>query len=213
MGAGSTDGALAGLKNTGRCIFKVPQNIWQNPLFFMHTPNKQTFPSKNQGAMMDFESYAAIVPAPFGAVGILIQGEAVFGLDFLPPGSAEKPPTNALAAIAAQQVRQYLAQPDFRFNLPLTDAGTAFQRKVWREIAAVAPGKTTTYGQIAARIDSAPRAIGQACGANPFPLITPCHRVISASGGLGGFAGQRDQTHFLLATKSWLLAHESTLVG
>ena len=162
--------------------------------------------------MKHAESYAAIVQTPFGAVGIRVQGEAVSGLDFLPPGSAEKPPENALAASAAQQVQQYLTQPGFHFDLPLQDAGTAFQRTVWREIAAIAPGMTATYGQIAARIGSAPRAVGQACGANPFPLITPCHRVVAANGGLGGFSGQRDRTHFLLDAKRWLLAHEQAVV-
>ena len=157
--------------------------------------------------MKHAESYAAIVQTPFGAVGIRVQGEAVSGLDFLPPGSAEKPPENALAASATQQVQQYLTQPGFHFDLPLQDAGTAFQRTVWREIAAIAPGMTATYGQVAARIGSAPRAVGQACGANPFPLITPCHRVL-AKAGIGGFAHAQDG--WLLNTKRWLLHHEST---
>ncbi|MBS1186549.1 MAG: cysteine methyltransferase [Burkholderiaceae bacterium] len=155
--------------------------------------------------------YSAIVPAPFGAVGIQTDADAsqVVRFAFLPPGSKERLPANALAAEAAQQVRRYLVQPDFRFDLPLADAGTAFQRAVWREIAAVAPGDTTTYGTIAKRLGSGPRAVGQACGANPLPLVTPCHRVVAASGGLGGFASQRDHAHFLLATKSWLLQHEA----
>ena len=153
-------------------------------------------------------SYDAIVPAPFGAVGIRTDGSAIVGLDFLPPGTAAKLPTNALASEAARQVAQYLAQPDFRFDLPLAEAGTAFQRTVWKQISAVASGRPTSYGQIAARIRSAPRAVGQACGANPYPLITPCHRVLSASGGLGGFSGRADDAAFLLGVKRWLLAHE-----
>ena len=65
-----------------------------------------------------------------------------------------------------------------------------------------------TYGKLAADLGSAPRAVGQACGANPFPLIVPCHRVTSAAG-LGGFANAREG--WLLEVKRWLLAFEGAL--
>ena len=94
--------------------------------------------------------------------------------------------------------------------LPLAPAGTHFQRKVWDEIATIPPGHTTSYGELAKAIRSGPRAIGGACGANPYPVVVPCHRVIAATGGLGGFAKQRDG--FLLDVKSWLLEHEHTIV-
>ena len=158
--------------------------------------------------MLSRQEYDAIVPAPFGAVGIRTENDTITGLDFLPPRFAAKPPANALAARAAQQVSKYLAQPGFRFNLPLALSGTPFQRKVWEKIAAVPPGSATTYGQIAKGIRSAPRAVGQACGANPFPLVTPCHRVLTATGGLGGFSGRADDANFLLRVRRWLLAHE-----
>lgn len=161
------------------------------------------------------QHYDAIVPAPFGAVGIRTEGDVITGIDFLPPRFASKspvPPTNPLAARAAKQIAQYLAQPDFRFDLPLAEAGTVFQRKVWQQIAAIPSGNAATYGQIARRISSAPRAVGGACGANPFPLITPCHRVMSSTGGLGGFSGRADDAEFLLRVKRWLLAHEGVAV-
>ncbi|MBS1170393.1 MAG: cysteine methyltransferase [Burkholderiaceae bacterium] len=161
--------------------------------------------------MTEQDAYAAIVLTPFGAIGIQtdVAASKVVKLAFLPPGSTERQPANALAAEAAAQVRRYMEQPDFRFALPLLESGTAFQRAVWREIDAIARGQTATYGAIAKRLGSAPRAVGQACGANPFPLVTPCHRVVAANGGLGGFAGQRDHSHFLLAAKRWLLSHEA----
>ena len=154
------------------------------------------------------QTYATIVPAPFGAVGIRTDGDMIVGVEFMPPGTRPLAPVNALAARAAQQITQYLAQPDFRFDLPLAPAGTEFQRKVWQQIAAVRPGHPTTYGQIAQNLRSGPRAVGGACGANPYPLITPCHRVVAASGGLGGFSG-RAAADFLMGVKRWLLAHES----
>lgn len=152
--------------------------------------------------------YDAIVAAPFGAVGIRTEDNKIAALAFLPPRTKPKAPTNPLATEATKQIAQYLADPAFRFSLPLTEMGTPFQRKVWQQIAAVESGKTNTYGAIAKRIRSAPRAVGQACGANPFPLVTPCHRVISASGGLGGFSGSVTDKNFLLQVKRWLLSHE-----
>jgi O-6-methylguanine DNA methyltransferase len=69
--------------------------------------------------------------------------------------------------------------------------GTAFQRKVWAAMQAIPAGKTETYAAIAAVIKSpkATRAVGGACGANPIPLLVPCHRVVAAGGKLGGFSG------------------------
>jgi methylated-DNA-[protein]-cysteine S-methyltransferase len=100
----------------------------------------------------------------------------------------------------------YLKQPDFVFGLPLKPSGTIFQRRVWEQIAAIPCGITRTYGEVAQSLSNAPRAVGQACGANPFPLVVPCHRVIATGGGLGGFS--RHGGGFLLDVKRWLLAHE-----
>jgi methylated-DNA-[protein]-cysteine S-methyltransferase len=158
------------------------------------------------------QQYAAVVPAPFGAVGIRTDEKNILGLDFLPPRFAEQAPTNPLAAKAARQVARYLRQPDFRFDLPLAISGTPFQRKVWQQIAAVPPGQATTYGQIAKTLRSAARAVGGACGANPFPLVTPCHRVLTATHGLGGFSGRAGEAEFLLGVKRWLLTHEGVEV-
>ena len=151
--------------------------------------------------------FNAIVPAAFGAIGIRTQDARVRELVYLPPSFEAKEADNEVAAQAALQVAQYLADPDFRFDLPLLEAGTDFQRRVWSEIAAIPRGNVKTYGQVAKLIGSAPRAVGQACGANWFPLIIPCHRV-TASGGLGGFSNQDDENGFHLSVKRWLLRHE-----
>ena len=151
--------------------------------------------------------FNAIVPAPFGAIGIRTQDERVRELVYLPPSFHEQAADNAVAAQAAEQVAHYLHDPDFRFELPLFDAGTDYQRRVWAAISAIPRGKVNTYGQLAKLISSAPRAVGQACGANWFPLVIPCHRV-TASGGLGGFSNQDDENGFHLSVKRWLLRHE-----
>jgi methylated-DNA-[protein]-cysteine S-methyltransferase len=154
---------------------------------------------------MNATDYQAIVAAPGFALGVRCSDEEIIAIEFLEP-RPEIAPTNALAGEAARQLRAYLADPAFAFGLPLRPSGTTFQRRVWARISAIPGGRTETYGQLAKQIRNAPRAVGQACGANPFPIVVPCHRVIAASGGLGGFA--RHGGGFLLDVKRWLLRHE-----
>jgi len=154
---------------------------------------------------MNANSYQAVVAAPGFALGIQCGDDAVTAIDFLEP-RPEQAPTTPLAAEAARQLRAYLADPHFTFGLPLKLAGTAFQRRVWEQISAIPAGQTHTYGRLAESLDNAPRAVGQACGANPYPVVVPCHRVVASGGGLGGFAGERGG--FLLDVKRWLLQHE-----
>jgi len=91
-----------------------------------------------------------------------------------------------------------------RFNIPLDlTAGTKFQQAVWRALLKIPRGETRSYGWVAKQIGKprATRAVGSACGANPVPIIVPCHRVIAGDGSLGGFGGG-------LALKRRLLALE-----
>lgn len=151
--------------------------------------------------------FSAVVPAPFGAVGIRTEPGVVRELVYLPPTFGALPPTDGLTERTARQIERYFTDPDFRFDLPLAPVGTAFQRRVWSVIAAIPRGDVLTYGAVAKHIGSAPRAVGQACGANWHPLVIPCHRV-TATGGLGGFANHDDATGFHIGVKRWLLAHE-----
>ena len=115
-------------------------------------------------------------------------------------------PDTPLAKRAVQQIERYFERASATFDLPLAQVGTGFQHRVWDAIRAIPPGVVLTYGQVAKQIGSAPRAVGQACGANYFPLVIPCHRVVAA-GGIGGFANHDDDGYFL-KVKRWLLAHE-----
>ena len=157
---------------------------------------------------LDKPPYQAIVAAPGFALGIACNDDEVTAIEFLPPQAAV-PPCTPLAAETADQIEAYLARPDFSFNLPLRPAGTPFQRRVWGAIAAIPLGQVATYGEVARRLANAPRAVGQACGANPYPLVVPCHRVIATGGGLGGF--NRQGGGLLLDVKRWLLRHEGIL--
>lgn len=157
------------------------------------------------GEMAVHDEYQLIVAAPGFGVGLRCDETEIHSIEYLEP-VAEVGPENALAIEAERQLRAYLADPDFVFDLPLRPSGTAFQRRVWGAIAAIACHQTKSYGELAKALHNAPRAVGQACGANPFPLVVPCHRVIASDGTLGGFARQRGG--FLLGVKRWLLAHE-----
>src|SRR5215831_11085571 len=150
-------------------------------------------------------SFQAKLRVPFGLLGVRTSGGRLAEIVFLKPGGPALSPCDSVAERACAQLEDYLADPEFRFDLPLARSGTPFQRRVWAKIAAIGPGRTRSYGEIAREIDSAARAVGQACGANPLPLVVPCHRVL-ASGGIGGFAHHEGGFH--LSVKRWLLAHE-----
>jgi O-6-methylguanine DNA methyltransferase len=90
------------------------------------------------------------------------------------------------------QLRQYAAGKSVRWNVPVDlSAGTDFQRKVWLALTRIPRGETRSYGWVARKVGrpGASRAVGAACGANPIPVIIPCHRVIAGDGSLGGFGG------------------------
>ncbi|CAN4276423.1 Ada Methylated DNA-protein cysteine methyltransferase [Methylophilaceae bacterium] len=108
----------------------------------------------------------------------------------------------------AQEILAYLQRPHQAFSLPAQLAGSAFQQKVWLAILAIPLGQTRTYSELAAQLQSGPRAVANACGANRLPLLIPCHRVV-AKNGLGGFMrGDKNG----LSIKRWLLAHEGVHV-
>jgi len=151
------------------------------------------------------EAFQAILRTPFARLGIRTGGDRIEEIAFLPSDGSALAPRNGLAERACRQIERYIGDPKYRFDLPVRAHGTAFQHRVWREISAIAAGQTRSYGEIARELGSSPRAVGQACGANPLPLVVPCHRVLAA-GGIGGFAHHR--RGFPLSVKRWLLAHE-----
>jgi methylated-DNA-[protein]-cysteine S-methyltransferase len=163
---------------------------------------------------MNTALYQAIIAAPGFALGVQCDDDEITRIDFLEP-RAELAPKTPLAAEAVRQLKAYITDPHFVFGLPLRPVGTTFQRRVWAQISAIPTGQTHTYGQLAKSLNNAPRAVGQACGANFYPVLIPCHRVIATGGAgdkkLGGFA--RARGGFLLDVKRWLLNHEHSLPG
>jgi methylated-DNA-[protein]-cysteine S-methyltransferase len=149
--------------------------------------------------------FQAKLRTPFALLGVRIDGEELAEIAFLGRNGDALSPQNRIAERACAQIERYMRDPQFRFDLPVASHGTLFQRRVWGKIAAIPAGRTRSYGELARELRSAPRAVGQACGANPLPLVVPCHRVLAA-GGIGGFAHREGGFH--LSVKRWLLAHE-----
>ena len=149
--------------------------------------------------------YQAKLTAPFGVLGIRCDERVLQGIDFLPAGEKPQRPSGALAETVCEQLQRYFENPEAKFNVPLQPAGTPHQKKVWQAMCNIPRGETRNYGELANKLNSGAQAVGQACGANPIPIIIPCHRVVGKSG-LGGFMRHASGTS--LDIKRWLLAHE-----
>lgn len=185
----------------------------------------------------------ARLASPLGPLLAIAEGEALVALDFTDakyarppePSWIEDPAWPVLRACAAQ-LAEYFAGERGRFDLPLAPRGTPFQRRVWDAILAIPAGESRTYGELARKLVTAARAVGQACGANPIALIIPCHRVVGSLGALGGFMGTSGtfapssaddlfakapsplpatpaDPRFPAAIKRWLLSHEGYRFG
>lgn len=108
----------------------------------------------------------------------------------------------------AQKLNAYLSGEADELELDCNPAGTPFQQRVWAALRAIPYGTLATYKDIAEALQSSPRAVGGAVGANPIPIIIPCHRVMGSSGALTGFSAPGG-----IATKVVLLRHEGVEVG
>ena len=150
----------------------------------------------------------AHLPSPIGALLLAGDGEGLHLISF-PEGSRTVGPAvgwwrdNALFAGVFAQLRAYFAGELREFDVPLAPAGTRFQTSVWAALRRIPYGETASYGEVAGMIGrpTACRAVGAANGANPIPIIVPCHRVVGSSGALTGFGGG-------ITTKRFLLDHE-----
>jgi methylated-DNA-[protein]-cysteine S-methyltransferase len=158
---------------------------------------------------MNTETYTAVIGSPLGALGIRVEQGALCDIDFLPQGMALKTPADPLSRRVVKQLQAYFQRPR-PFDLPLSLEGTAFQQRVWAAMQAIPPGEVRCYGQLAEILGSSPRAVGNACRANPVPIVVPCHRVVAANS-LGGYGGAVSGPVF--DSKRVLLMHEGVLAA
>ena len=123
--------------------------------------------------------------SPVGDITVSEADGKIVALDW---GWGRDQAATPLLERARQQLEDYFDTGTTSFDLPLSPAGTRFQRQVWDEMLKIPDGGTKTYGDIANILSSAARAVGMACGANPIPIIIPCHRILAANI-LGGYSG------------------------
>lgn len=157
--------------------------------------------------------YTRVLDTPVGAMLAMVREDgALFALPFLPEAADGEAVAAELAGDrtvifdaqrcepVARQLAEYFAGERRRFDLRLAPAGTEFQRAVWDALTAIPYGSTVGYGELARGLGrpSASRAVGRANGANPIPVVVPCHRVIGAHGDLTGYGGGIECKRFLL---------------
>ncbi|RYJ06341.1 MAG: methylated-DNA--[protein]-cysteine S-methyltransferase [Actinomycetales bacterium] len=141
------------------------------------------------------------IDSPIGGLRLHVSAGLLTAIDFdaTPRGARAEHP---LLDTVERQLDEYFAGRRTEFDLPLANDGTEFQQKVWGELQRIPFGETASYGQIAARLGYEPvvsRAVGAANGANPIPVVVPCHRVIGSNGTLTGYAGGLERKRILLA--------------
>lgn len=153
--------------------------------------------------------------APIGPITIVYNEQYIYWIYLNQEADADELCDAAhhypLIDTAFQQLENYFKNPNKSFDLPLDPLAKSseFQKRVRVAMQKIPLGKTQSYSEMAECLKSSPRAVGQACKRNPFPIIIPCHRVVSKTG-LGGFAGKTEGT--LIQIKTWLLNHEGVCV-
>ena len=154
-------------------------------------------------------AYLRRVDSPIGRLEIASDGNAITSLSIERAGHLpfEEVPENSNAILdrAATQLSEYFAGQRKNFDLPVAYSGTEFQRSVWAQLNDLAFGEVASYGELglATGRATAGRAVGGAVGANPIPIIVPCHRVLASNNRITGYSGGEG-----IPTKAWLLAHE-----
>lgn len=148
-----------------------------------------------------------VIESPVGPLRIVERDGAITAIEFSPFRDHDGRPRGHRADDApllvetARQLGEYFARERTTFDLPLAPVGTSWQRDVWDQLVRIGYGETASYGEIATRLgkgNAASRAVGTANGANPIPIVIPCHRVIGANGTLTGYAGGLDRKQVLL---------------
>jgi methylated-DNA-[protein]-cysteine S-methyltransferase len=132
--------------------------------------------------------YDIVMDAPPGRLGIRLQGRQVVAVDYVTRRTSVRPASSPFARRVARSLRSWLQDASPPLDLP--------------------QGEVRTYGELASRLGSGARAVGNACRRNPVPIIVPCHRVVAA-GGAGGYGGRTGGV--VLERKLWLLRHEGAL--
>lgn len=164
--------------------------------------DKQILPRKS--ALNIKSNSTAIIKTPFGKIRLFAQ-QYLTHIEFLSDDVSLSASKESLIHKIVYELNSYFKDPHYEFTIPYQLTGTAFQKRVWNALVCLPIGTTITYGELAEKLKTGARAIGQACRTNPLPILIPCHRVLSQHG-FGGYSG--DRTGKKIAIKQWLLNHE-----
>lgn len=156
---------------------------------------------------MTVKTESVFYDSPLGTLKIISQDDAIIQIMFVDENKSVIASSNKLLQECVTQLDEYFNKNRKSFDIAFKLNGTVFQQQVWNEVAKIPYGETTSYLDIARKIGNvmAVRAVGKANGANPLPIIIPCHRIVGISGKLVGYAGG-------LWRKKWLLKHEHALL-
>lgn len=137
-----------------------------------------------------------VLESPVGPIGVGLdpRGRLIrvwLGAELPPPELAADSRSPSACCVVTAQLSEYFAGTRTRFDIEIDAGGSAFEQRVWREVARIPYGETRSYGEVARRVGdgAAARAVGRANGANPLPIVIPCHRVVGADGSLVGYGG------------------------
>lgn len=147
------------------------------------------------------------VSSPVGCLEVEATTDIIIAVRWIEGGADDAVDGHGLLAEARRQLKAYFAGQLKVFDLPLAPAGSPFERDVWRLMCDIPYGDIMTYGEMAQAVGGVARAVGGACGANPIPVIIPCHRVLGAGNRMVGYSGRGH-----VETKRWLLVHEGALL-
>jgi methylated-DNA-[protein]-cysteine S-methyltransferase len=149
------------------------------------------------------------IDSPIGRIELTSDGDAITSLSIERAGTLPfddlPESSNPLLRRAVKQLGEYFAGKRHTFDLPIAAAGTPFQQEVWAQLSRIGWGEVMSYGElgVASGRATAGRAVGGAVGANPIPIIVPCHRVLAGNRRITGYSGGNG-----IPTKVWLLDHE-----
>lgn len=147
-----------------------------------------------------------IIASPIGNILISINDDYIDKIELFTSISViHNEYHSAIRQQLVDQFTDYFKQAHNNWSISLVKVGTSFQRKVWQHLQTIPVGQTQTYSDIANVLKTSPRAVANACRANPFAIVVPCHRVVAKTG-LGGYYGKTSGKE--LRIKQWLLNHE-----
>ena len=159
----------------------------------------------------NIKKYDACLKTPFANLGLRFEEGVLVAIDYVKPDLKTKPVSDEAKQVC-QQIKNYYSKhtADNSFDIILKASGTHFQKRVWKALQKIPAGSVVTYGDLAKRLNTSPRAVGNACRKNPISVVIPCHRVVSKTG-LGGYSGKTSGES--LRIKEWLLKHERAISG